>query len=101
MSQYVHLYPRYLLVEIEKPLFEYNGVSTVRISKNIVDRAVHSFVQLVVITPKGEKVFYPKRVKKDGKKVKEVFLYPDNPMIMYEIEVPFSELSDIDRWRFS
>ena len=101
MSQYVHLYSRFLVVDIEKPLYEHANVSTVRVAKTIVDRAIHSFVNLVIRTPKGEKVFFPKQVKKDGKKVKGVFLYPDNPLIMYEIEIPYSEKSDEDKWRFS
>ena len=101
MTNYIHLYPRFLVVDIEKPLYEHASASTVRIAKTIVDRAIHSFAQLVIRTPKGEKVFFPKQVKKDGKKVKEVFLYPDNPMVMYEIEIPYSEKEDIDKYKFS
>jgi hypothetical protein len=101
MIQYVHLYSRYLTVDIEKPLFEYNNSSTIRINKSIIDRAIHNFVNIVIRTPKGERVFFPKAIKKQGKKVKEVFLYPDMPMVMYELEIPYSEKRDEDYYKFA
>ena len=101
MSQYVHLYSKFLIVDIEKPLYEQNGVSTVRVAKSIVDRAIHAFVYLVIRTPKGERVFLPKEVKKQGKKVKEVFLYPDNPLVLFEIEIPNGEKKDPDYYIFT
>jgi len=101
MADTVHLYPHYLTVDIEKPMFVYKDTDTVRVSKTIVDRAIHAFFQLLVKTPNGEKVFWPKEVKKTGKKVKEVFLYPDNPLVLFEIEIPHSEKTDNDKWIYS
>ena len=100
MTNYTHLYKNYLTVEITKPLFSYKEVDTVRVAKTIVDRAIHNFVALVVITPHGEKVFRPKEVRKDGLKVQEVFLRPDEPMDLFQLEVPYSEKSDPDRWKY-
>lgn len=101
MSSYTHLHPHFLVIDIEKPLFTLSSVDTVRISKKYVDQAIHNFIPLVVRTPNGERVFYPKSIKKDGKKVKETFLYPDNPMVMYELEIPHSPKREEEYYQFS
>jgi len=101
MADYTHLYNHYMIVDIEKPLYEHNNISTVRVSLDIVKQAIHNFVKLVVRTPKGEKEFWPKEVKKSGKKVKEIFLRPEEPMVLVELDIPYSKKEPIEKWQFS
>lgn len=101
MNTFVHNYPKYLVVDIHKPLYTHDGVDTVRVRDTYVKQASLTMKRLVVRTPNGEQVFFPKAVKKEAKKVKEVFLRPDDPMVMYELPVPHSPISDNDRWQWS
>lgn len=101
MSNFVHNYPRFLVLDIEKPLFTHEGADCVRVNEKYIKQASQNSQYLVIRTPNGEKQMMPKAVKKVGKRVKEVFLYEDRPMIMYELLISHSERSDMDKWRFS
>lgn len=98
MANKVHLYQHFLVCEFEKPMYEHENYGIVRLDKKWVDFAIHNFVNIVIRLPKGEKCFFPKQVKKEGKKVKEVFKFADNPMVMFEIAIPNGEKQDIERW---
>ena len=100
-TKYVHYYPKYVVIDIHKPLYTHEGKDTVRVWEKYVLEALMTFRSLTVRTPNGEQVFFPKAVKKMGKKVKEVFLRPDEPMPMFELEIPHGEISDNDRWQWS
>ncbi len=87
MSNHVKYVGRFLIVDIEKPLFDGDYVSRIRVNKEYADKARLSSRYLVIRTPKGELIMYPK-ILKSMKTVKEVFKYPDNPMKMYELDIP-------------
>lgn len=101
MADFVHVYPRYVVVDIYKPLFTHDGKDTIQIWDKYVIQALLSLKTLVVRTPNGEAQFSPKAVKKYGEKVKKVFKQPDNPMKMFKLEIPHSQISDNDRWQWS
>jgi hypothetical protein len=100
MKNFVHLYPHFLCVEIEKPMYHYSNYSIVRLDEKWIKFAIHNFVSIVITTPKGEKVFFPKQIIREGKKVKEEFLIKGVPMTLYEIAIPDGEKSDPDRWKY-
>ena len=100
MKDYIHRFPRILVIEITKPLYTYEDADCVRIAEKYVKEASQNCQFLVVRTPKGEKTFHPKELKKVGKKVEEVFKYPDNPMVLFEINVPHCEKKDMDAYRW-
>jgi len=100
MKDYIHRFPRVLVIKIEKPLYTYDDADCVRIAEKYVKEATHNCQFLVVRTPKGEKQFMPKELRKQGKKVKEVFLRPDEPMVLFEINIPHCEKKDMDAYRW-
>jgi uncharacterized membrane protein YkoI len=100
MKDYIHRFPRHIVIEIEKPLYTYEDADCVRIAEKYVKEATSNCQYLVVRTPKGEKLFMPKALRKVAKKVKEVFLYPDNPLVLYEINIPHSEKKEMDAYRW-
>jgi uncharacterized membrane protein YkoI len=100
MSHYVHNFPRALVIEIEKPMYTSEGADCVRINEKYIKQASQNCQYIVIRTPNGEKQLMPKALKKVGKKVKEVFLYEDRPMVMYELLIPHSELKDMDKYRW-
>jgi hypothetical protein len=90
MNNHVKYTSIYLIIDIEKPIFETDTYSRVRINKKYADQARISSKYLIVRCPKGELMLYPKTMKK-LKTVEEVFLYPNNPMKMYELDIPHCE----------
>ena len=100
MKDYIHNFPRFLVVEIKDPLYIYNDSDCVRINEKYIKQASQNCQYLVIRTPHGEKQIMPKALKKVGKKVKEVFLYEDCPMTMYELVIPHGELKDMDAYRW-
>jgi hypothetical protein len=54
---------------------------------------------VLVQTKNGERVFMPKGLKRQ-KVYKEEFLFPDNPMKMYELVIPKGKKKDLDYYRF-
>ena len=100
MKDYIHRFPRNLVIEITKPMYTYEDADCVRIAEKYVKEATQNCQFLVVRTPKGEKQFFPKELRKQGKKVKEVFLRPDEPMVLFEINVPHCEKKDMDAYRW-
>jgi uncharacterized membrane protein YkoI len=101
MRDYIHSFSRYLVVEIETPMYIHEDSDIVRINEKYIKQATQNCQYLVIRTPNAEKVFMPKALKKVGKKVKEVFLYPDNPMIMYEVSLPHCDKEEMDKWRWT
>ena len=101
MTRKVHYYPRYIVVDIDKPIFESGDYSRVRVDEKYVKEATLTSKVLVVRTVRGEQGYFPKTLKKVGKKVKEVFRYEDNPMTMYELDIPNSMKREDDYYAFS
>ena len=99
MSDHIHNYSHFKIIEIEKPIYSYNDYDVVRINEKYVKEAIHNFQAIVILTPKGEKTFWPKQIKKEGEKVKEVFLRPNEPIVMYELQINHCEKSPIERWQ--
>lgn len=90
MSNHVQCVGRFLIAEFLEPIFTGDYVSRIRIDKKWVIKAKESGRYLVIRVPKGEKIIRPETLRK--KKVfKEVFKFADNPMKMYEIDVPHSD----------
>ena len=90
MSNFVHYKGRFLIVDILKPIFVGDYISRVMINKDYVDKARISSRYLVVRTPKGELLCFPKTMKK-MKVIKKVFKRVDDPMKMYELDIPHCE----------
>jgi len=101
MKDFVHNFPRHLVIEIEKPMYTSKDTDCVRVSEKYIKQATQNCQYLVIRTPQAEKQFMPKALRKVGKKVKEIFLYPDNPMILYELIIPHSERKDMDFYRWA
>lgn len=101
MTGKVHRYNRYIIVDIDKPIFDYADYSRVRVDEKYIKEASLTSKVIVVRTVRGEQAYFPKTLKKVGKKVKEVFLYENNPMTMYELDIPNSMKKEDDFWAFS
>jgi len=76
----------FLVVDILKPMSSMETYDFCRVRKDYFDKAKKSSRFLLVRTPNGERIIFPKAWKE--KPVEEVFLFPNNPMKMYEIVVP-------------
>ena len=90
MKDFVHYKGRFLIIDITDPIFEGDYISRVAINKEYIDKARISSRYLVVRTPKGEEVFSPKNMKK-VKTFDKVFLRPNDPMKMVELDIPNCE----------
>lgn len=101
MANYIHRFSRHIVIDIEKPLYTYEDADCVRIAEKYVKEASQNCQYLVVRTPKGEKLFMPKELRKVGKKVKEVFKYADCPMVMFEVNIPHCDKPDMDKYRWA
>ena len=98
MADQVHLYPHYLVVDFEKAMYRHSNYGIVRLDEKWVKFAIHNFVCILIRLPEGEKCFFPKQVKKEGKRVKEEFKIPGVPMTMYELAINDCEKEDPDKW---
>lgn len=101
MTGKVHRYNRYIIVDIDEPIFDYADYSRVRVDEKYVKEASLTSKVIVVRTVRGEQAYFPKTLKKVGKKVKEVFLYPNSPLCMYELDIPHGMKRDEDYYRWS
>ena len=101
MSDRVQIFKRYIVCDFDAPLYSHEKVDVVRLDEKWVKLASQTFKMLVIRTPHGEIILFPKTVKNNCKKVKEIFLRPEEPMVMREIQVPYSQRSDQDRFAFS
>jgi len=101
MADYVHNFPRFLVIDIEKPIYSHEGADCVRVNEKYIKQATENSQYIVIRTPNGEKQMMPKAIKKVGKKVKEVFLYEDLPMTLYEILIPRGVKKDEDYYRWT
>lgn len=76
--------------EIEKP-FNWDrpqdNYDVVRVRKDYFDLAKRRGMYVLVRSKNGERVFMPKAMKR-MKVYKETFLFPENPMEMYELIIP-------------
>jgi hypothetical protein len=98
MADTVHLYPHYLTVDFKEAMYRHSNYGIVRLDEKWVKFAIHNFVNVLIRLPEGEKCFFPKQIKKEGKKVKEVFKFADNPMTMYELAINDGPKEDPDKW---
>jgi hypothetical protein len=101
MSDHINIYKRYIVADFESPLYSHEKVDIVRLDEKWIKLASKTYRSLVIRTPHGECIHFPKTVLKECKLVKEVFLRPEEPMRMREIPVPYSEKADIDKYKFS
>ena len=101
MADYVHNFPRFLVIDIEKPIYSHEGADCVRVNEKYIKQATENSQYIVIRTPNGEKQMMPKAIKKVGKKVKEVFLYEDLPMTLYEVLIPRGVKKDEDYYRWT
>lgn len=86
------------VIEIRKPMRVDKDYDIVRVDVRQFERARKNGRFVLVRTPNGERVFMPKH--KGLKLVKEVFLFPDNPMCLYEIVIPHCEKKDNEYYQF-
>ena len=74
--------------EHKRPLYG-NYIS---ISKNKLDKAIRFGAKILVKIPGGEELVDPAEWKTRGKVTKQVFLRPDDPMILYWGNVKVEEI---------
>lgn len=91
----------FIVVNIRKPLNKEGNLDYdfCRVNKDYFDRAKRMGRAVLVRTPNGERIFFPKSMK-EFKIVKEVFLFPDRPMEMYELTIPHGEKKPDDYYIF-
>jgi hypothetical protein len=91
----------FLVVDIHKPLSSTETYDFCRVRKDYLDKAKKLGKYLLVRTPNGERVIMPKdKSIKKWKVVKEVFLFKDSPMEMYELCVPKCEKKPNEYYSF-
>jgi len=100
MKDYVHNFPRFLIIDIAKPMYTSKDADCVRVNEKYIKQASQNMQYILIRTPNGEKQIMPKLLKKVGKKVKEVFKYENLPMVMYELLVPHNVKKDEDFYRW-
>jgi hypothetical protein len=76
-----------MTVKINKPIYQTNEYFRVGIRKEKLERAVRLHELVRVITPDGEGVIDPKEVLSKGECIPQVFLRPDEPMLLYHYNV--------------
>jgi len=90
----------FVVVDIHKPMNSQNAYDFCRVRKDYFDSAKKSGRYVLVRTSNGERQFMPKHMK-DYKVVKEIFLFPDNPMKMYELTIPNCKKKPNEYYQFS
>jgi len=88
------------IVDIKKPMSSTGEYDFCRVDKRNFDKAKKNGRFVLVRTPNGERVFMPKKMQ-EFKTVKEVFLFPSNPMIMYELVIPHCEKKPDEYYSFA
>jgi len=73
-------------VNIRKPIYG----NHVYINATVVNKAIAMGAMLEITVPNGKAIMDPKKWKARGDIMKKVFLYPDNPMILYggNVDIP-------------
>ena len=89
---------KFVVVDIHTPMSS-STYDFMRVRKSYFDTAKKRNGLVLVRTPYGERVLQPDKMKHQ-KIVKEVFLFKDKPMDMYEIIVPHCEKKDDDFYVF-
>ena len=87
MSNFVSVKGSFFIIDIIKPIYTTETYSRVRVNKMYFDKAREHSKYVLVRTPTGEATFLPKAMKKH-KIVKEVFKRPNEPMEMYDLDIP-------------
>ncbi len=90
----------FIVVDIFKPMSVQPDYDFCRVRKPYFDKARKTSRYVLVRTPNGEKAFMPKSCKR-FKVVKEVFLFKDRPMKMYELIIPHSTKKEDDYYLYS
>lgn len=78
-------------VKINKPLYG----TFCNIRKKYVNRAISEGKKLEVEIPQGTAIVDPQWWKDTGKRVEQIFNYPDRPMVMYGNYVPLENVSKV------
>jgi len=90
----------YIIVDIKKPLFDYENVDFVYIRNKYIKEAKRKNLYLKIITPKGTHYTTPQDWMKGCKKIEKVFKFPDRPMKLvgnYAIPNDPPEMADISK----
>ena len=90
----------FIVVDIRKPLSITGDYDFCRVRKDYFDIARKRGKAVLVRTPNGERVLFPKSMK-GFTVVKEAFLFPDRPMSLYEITVPHGEKKPDEAYQFA
>ncbi len=90
----------FLVVDIHKPLSVHSDYEFCRVWKDYFDKARKQGKYVLVRSPKGERVFMPKSMK-HTKTVKETFLFPDRPMVLYECIIPTVQKKPDEYYQFA
>lgn len=91
---------KFLIVDIHKPMSSQDTYDFCRVRKDYFDKAKTIHRNVVVRTPNGERVFDPSKMK-EFKIVKEVFLFPDRPMELYELVITKVEKKPDEFYEFT
>lgn len=78
------VYMAVVKVNIKKPI--YGNYCYIRAS--IVDKAIKDGAMLEITIPRGKAIVDPVKWKENGKIMKKVFKFPDNPLVLYGGSVP-------------
>lgn len=90
---------KFIEVDIKKPMDVQPEYDFVRVRKDYFDRAEKMGYNVLIRTPNGERVMSPDQVKNYNVE-KEIFLYPNNPMHLYNVVVPHKEKKPNDYYIF-
>lgn len=96
-----HIYKHVCVYEIHEYMSVNDEYGMVGIRDTRIKRAIKEKKPLVIVAPKGSKLFNPKQVKKDFKTFDQVGYYVNDPMKFYALSIPHNGETDLDKWRFA
>ena len=82
MSNSIHF------VEIFKPLYSTDEGDTCGVYDKHIKDAIRDRKMIHIKSKHGEKVFFPKWIKKNCPVIEAVYLRPDEPMRLYKVFIP-------------
>lgn len=100
MNHMIQTFPHFIVVKMEKYLYKYSNTGVIRLRDKYIALAINSNRPLVIRCPDGEKVFFGKQIKLEGKKVKEEFLIKGVPMTLFELIIPDGIKQPIEKYMY-
>jgi len=85
---------KYVVIPLKDPIYGH----CFAIRDKWIDMAIKTKKLLLIRTPLGQEIISPKQFKKESKVFKKAFLYPDNPMKMYQRDCKLTPLEDIEKY---